>query len=86
MKTLRITLKNTFLGLALSSGFLPGFLAWDAHAEINKTVSMADFTSYPVITTESATPQVIVATCTAGRRCWNAPESDVLWRGRDGGD
>lgn len=60
MKTLRTKLKNAFLGLMLATASLPAFLSWEVHAEIDSSVTMADFQSYPVINTESATPLVMM--------------------------
>ncbi|MDJ0860748.1 MAG: hypothetical protein QNJ82_00740 [Gammaproteobacteria bacterium] len=60
MKSISTQVKNSLLGLTLSITCLPGFLAWDAHAEMNATVTMADFTSFPVTTTETSTPLVMM--------------------------
>jgi len=59
MNTLWTRVRNAGMGIALSGACLPVLLSMNVHAEVSGA-TMADFTSYPVISTESAVPEVML--------------------------
>jgi type IV pilus assembly protein PilY1 len=60
MNTVLIRIRNLALGTLLSGALLPVLLAPQVQAEVSNAV-ITDYTAYPIIVTESATPLVMLA-------------------------
>ncbi|NIR31866.1 MAG: hypothetical protein GWN84_21630 [Gammaproteobacteria bacterium] len=61
MKSTLGRIRNVSLGVLLGGALLPAFTVGPAYGEVS-SATMADFTSFPVIATESAQPEVIITT------------------------
>ncbi|NIR32542.1 MAG: hypothetical protein GWN84_25195 [Gammaproteobacteria bacterium] len=60
MTTVLIRIRNLGLGVVLSGALLPSVLMQEARAEVS-LATVEDYTSFPVIITQSATPLVMLA-------------------------